>query len=1461
MAEDTSEIDKLFTMEALTGDTDDTSEIDKLFTMEALTEDTDDTADGRTFSERARDAGGQIGDIAQGVGAGFTNIAQGLSEVAVMPLESAGLVDEGSQEKVTQFFEDTKDTLGFTPDTTAGKVTETIATYVPTPLVMLSFVSKVAKAAKALQAGTLIPQATSLFGRSAQLFGRTAPKALTTTRVGQAALTTVGSGVGDFLVSPSTMGTLADSWDALPEGLRTEDEEGLTGSALQDVRLRNKVRLGVEGAAFNAAGEVLIPFAGGLIRSAASVPGVPLLARSISAGFDMLGNTINRRAASGGKVSTFLKKNFTPDGLTPPQIATGIRTAESMGEAQSEMASKAVAKYDKALLKVTKLQRLTFRGSAAIEAAHNKTMSYLTGNLPRADFKAEYGENVVKAADEMRDQIDTLSKEFEFSIDAAPNLTPVQKSDLKAQFSSNQGSYITRVYELYQNPEKFVGLDYRTLDGYDAAKNQLTGIIARGNPANQVAGAAEQEAVKMIDDLFKNDSIRQGMTTEAVKRNQLKGLATGVRDANNRTSLFKLATGQLLPRATSGRLEQATLLRGLMGEVVKPKDAFLVTINNMSTTMASQRLYDDVIKMGQSTARDAQGNLINPGQVKSFDEFVSESGVNPDARPFVVDGSTVLTTSQANTMKQNQYVQMGEVDLKNPFGGQYGSLSGNYVPTEIYASLTAASRPQGAMAGALAVALQAKGLSQMTKTVLNPLSTVRNFLSNIFVIGANGLGGRNMNILDAGDTLVANAVSNPAQFKFLSAMQNEGATGQNIQINEMRKLLEEQTQRGVSATLNKVGTFIRDEVPLVGKTIRVMEKAYQLGDDYFKVVAGLGEKARYGAALKKAGFNIDELGPEDLTRFLDPAGRVADPAGLAAAVARNDQKDAVKAALVESRIASRQTSIAGTDFGDMMVVDIVKATMPTYSMVPEAVKSLRKIPVMGNFISYPVEIMRTSANILERGVRELGFQPTQKLIDAMGDVGAKKFAREIRAIGAQRVSGYVSSALVAPYAIKAAAHRSLGITSEQEKLLDETKAPYAAGNNLMYITKPDEDLNAEAVDLSYMLPYDYILAPARAAMEIYQRKGSLGASDTETILAMSASVLQKFLEPFASEGLAAERVIDVTTRNGKTSTGAEIWEPGALQGEKVKKGVNHVLAAFLPGIAEQAITVKGGEVVQGRTTRAATGLPTKSGDKYTIAEEIGSLMTGLRPIKINTGRNLGFSGGAYSADRSSAVQIFTGKADDNDATVGDITDAYIRANEAKRRHQAKLKIRIDAAMDGGMTRRQVQKALENTGVSSKEFRNIMRNRYDPIKISRALIREVRDEVNVKKENRLLSRIPKVEINKIRSSLRNSEIIPTSSDDTSEIDNLFTIEALTGNDDLSLSAPSQPQVQVQPATQPDQSFFDQTMDTIGSTAGKVSDTISGITDSAGNIATDFLGSDPVSQLKNSQIAQSLRSNRP
>ena len=107
-----------------------------------------------------------------------------------------------------------------------------------------------------------------------------------------------------------------------------------------------------------------------------------------------------------------------------------------------------------------------------------------------------------------------------------------------------------------------------------------------------------------------------------------------------------------------------------------------------------------------------------------------------------------------------------------------------------------------------------------------------------------------LGLFESADVLVSNALESPEQFKLLRSMADEGAIGQNIQINEMRRLLQEQTELGVSARLNKAGNAFRQSK--LGAPVRFMEKTYGLGDDYWKVVGALG-KARYGAALRKGG--------------------------------------------------------------------------------------------------------------------------------------------------------------------------------------------------------------------------------------------------------------------------------------------------------------------------------------------------------------------------------------------------------------------------------------------------------------------------------------------------------------------------------------------------------------------------------------------------------------------------------
>jgi hypothetical protein len=268
----------------------------------------------------------------------------------------------------------------------------------------------------------------------------------------------------------------------------------------------------------------------------------------------------------------------------------------------------------------------------------------------------------------------------------------------------------------------------------------------------------------------------------------------------------------------------------------------------------------------------------------------------------------------------------------------------------------------------------------------------------------------------------------------------------------------------------------------------------------------------------------------------------------------------------------------------------------------------------------------------------------------------------------------------------------------------------------------------------------------------------------------------------------------------------------------------------MPGIIDQFTTVKSGLFVPGRVTRAVTDLPSKEGDPYTIAEEAGTMMIGVRPMKLKVDRSLGYAGGEYSANRSSAVQIFTKVADDNDATEEDVVNAYVKANEARRRHQAELRDKIEKAMAAGMTRGEVMQAFKNSGVSRGELNAIMQNRYVPIKISRNLIREVNREVNVKKENRILKRLPRGAINKVGNTFRGTEIIQTQPEFTP-----ILVEETS--------------VTVVPEPQPSETFVGRAADAVIDTGRDVT---RGLVERARTVAPSLLGGDPASQAANQEI---------
>ena len=1251
-----------------------------------------------------------IGDIARGAGAGALNIFQGVAELGAAGIDYVADTDTGTA--TTNAFESVKESLGFVPTGTAGHVAEMLVNYGSLAIPIGGWIGAAGKAGQAVKGGAAVADVVTgatKIRRGAQAFGATKTgQALTGSRVARAGSTALATGLADILVSPSTNHTLADSWDALPSYLRTEDETGLTGRDQASVRLANKFKLGLEGAGFTLIGEAVLPVIGLAVGSIAKVPGVPAIARGLSTGLDYAGSLINK--------SSFFKKNFTSNGLAPSEVINAMRTAEGMTEFDMQQASKVLSNYDSAMKKASSFMGLFGRNRVGTQAAYEDTMDYLAKTIdpatsaPRVTpqiFRSKYGDKALAATDEMRGTIDDLSVQFENSVRQAPNLNPTQQAQLLQQFQNSHGQYIRRLYDLHLTPEKFKGVRIDQKPQYQAALREVSSFLTNTQP--QFAGnpaSAMQQAKITIDEIFGNTLMAQGLTPEAAALRAAETAAIGAEQTLGRTNLFKLGSGMLTDRTQL--LDNAPMLREMMGEVRNPREAFLRTVDSMSSTMASQKLFNSIANTGMD------------------DLPVAIAKINQGKLPFVIKGSTV---NDAASMDKLGYVKAGEMDPDNAFGGAFGALSGNWVPKEIYDSLTTPARVHSGMQDALAIALQAKGLTQMAKTVLNPLSQVRNFLSNTFILGANGLVGRNMGIFESADVLLSNAINSPEQFKFLRALAEEGAIGQNIQLNEMTRLLKEQTAEGYSAMLRKAGDKFRQSK--AGAPVRFMEKTYQLGDDYWKVVAALGEKARYGAAFRAAGMDIEALAP------------------------------GVQKYLIDSGLAGRGKSIANTGFGDLFSIDIVKATMPTYSMVPEIIKNIRRIPVVGNFMSFPAEIMRTTGNIVNRGLKELSFKAVdngQSLIQGLTPEAAKVLQRQVRAIGAKRLSSYVAMATVAPGATVAAAHSVLGITPEQEAMIQQSAPFFSKGNSLMALQPISKDGKTQIVDLSYMMPYEFMLAPARAALQTYQEKGEMDANVANQIASSAWEGFKKFAEPFASESLGAERLIDVTIRNGKTQTGAPVYEEGAELGDKLSAALTHVSGAFIPGIAEQLVTVRGGEFTQGRVARSITGTPSKQGDLYTPAEEAGTMMTGLRPMNIDFGRSLGFAGGEYASLSRSATKIFTGKADDNDISEQGVLDAYVKANDARKAQMAGMYAKVQRARAAGMDDSSIRNALKGTGASKKEVNSIMNNQYIAIKPSRSLIREINQEVNVKKENRLLDRLPMKEINEILQSYNRAPLV-------------------------------------------------------------------------------------------------------
>ena len=205
-----------------------------------------------------------------------------------------------------------------------------------------------------------------------------------------------------------------------------------------------------------------------------------------------------------------------------------------------------------------------------------------------------------------------------------------------------------------------------------------------------------------------------------------------------------------------------------------------------------------------------------------------------------------------------------------------------------------------------------KGLSQTMKTVFNHVTQIRNVVGGAWMTAYNGINPFSKTGFNALRTVIHDIakLSDEAFILKYEEYLQAGIVRTSVKGRELQAIFKD--IEGFKSFDNIVG-YLQDKILKV--PLKVAEKfqdVYMGVDDIFKIIVYENELRTLTKAFPKT--NISKL--------------------------------------------------------KQMASEITVNTMPTYDKVPTAIKMIRRLPI-GNFISFPAEIIRTSFNSLKQGLYEI----------------------------------------------------------------------------------------------------------------------------------------------------------------------------------------------------------------------------------------------------------------------------------------------------------------------------------------------------------------------------------------------------------------------------------------------------------------------------------------------------------
>ena len=562
--------------------------------------------------------------------------------------------------------------------------------------------------------------------------------------------------------------------------------------------------------------------------------------------------------------------------------------------------------------------------------------------------------------------------------------------------------------------------------------------------------------------------------------------------------------------------------------------------------------------------------------------------------------------------------------------------------------------------------MKLKAVAQVGGTIFSPVAQIRNVTGNAFIALVNGLYGGRTSLADSfkivTQDIFKGAKINPKVFQDkIDDLIRRGIIDQNIQTQELKKLFEQANKGTIT-----LSTFMNN--PYVKKAIDI----YQGADSGWKIFADSFYQDALGTALKTKNPALLEKGTKAYDDFMKEV--------------KDWYRTVAKQDFVDMNYLTGSLKTPTEIIGDMSSF-LVRSTMPTYSQVPRAVRGLRNLPI-GNFVSFPAEIIRNSANIIAIGAREL--------------TSANPF---IRQMGARRLMGAAAGFGGLGYVIKKSAGALTGVTEDKVEAFQRSFAPqYQKNSTLVPVTQVDENGNFKYYNFSYTNPYDSLLRPVNAILNAFA-DGSLNKDSVDKIV-MNAlfgnnvsgrtGAIGEFFAPFVDESIGTERVFDVLLRGGIKREGGKVYYPQDDIQTILSKSIQHIAGGVVPGAVKSAQ----------RIWEGATGKFTDAGTIRDMGTEFTAITTGVRIEDAKPLASMPFIVTSYNKDKQNVDRKFAEVAYRPSATVEERLGAY--------------KTYLTEAYDSQNKMYQVLKDGATIGINEGDLKDIVQTRLNNKKETESL---------------------------------------------------------------------------------------------------------------------------------------------